>query len=260
VRAAYRLAHLTFAGTVRYERFARTHLFDFAAHVVTHADTLSPLVPGRVRVLPTPAYPLAEPAWTADEVDGRFGLAGKRVALLLGFPQPSKGFDRAVDALPHLPADVVLVQVGQSERSQAEAARLTARAGGRFVRTGPLTDAELAAVLRRADVGLAPFRSVHQSSSLGHLIAAGLPIVASRIPATERLAADGAGIRFADCDDPRALAEAVVQALECPAVREGLWARNTEYAAAHGFGSVARFVAGLVGASVSEPVAVGGVR
>lgn len=239
-RAIKRLIHLALTtwdtGSLRYEPYVRTRLFDFAAHIVTHADTLGG---PRVRVLPTPAYSLPEPTWTLSEVDQRFGLGGKRVALLLGFPQPSKGFDRAVAALPHLPPDVVLLQVGHSERSANEGERLAALAAGRLVRAGYLSDSEMAAVLCRADVGLAPFRAVHQSSSLGHLVGAGLPVVASRIPSTERLATDGAGVRFANCDDPVSLAATVMDVLKYPAE---LRARNAAYTGSHGFGAVARLL------------------
>jgi glycosyltransferase involved in cell wall biosynthesis len=246
VRGLYRLAHRAFAAwdtrSLRYEPFVRSRLFDFAAHLVTHSPTLAG---PRVAVLPTPAYPLPAPAWTRAEVDGRFRLAGKRVAVLLGFPQPSKGFDRAIAALPYLPPDVTLVQCGWSERSEPEGLKLVSQAaslgvGERFIRTGYLSDAELAAVLARADVALAPFRSVHQSSSLGHLIAAGLPVVAGRIPAVERLAADGAGVAFADCDDPAGFAAAAMDGMADPELR----AKNTAYTVVHGFREIARQLVG----------------
>ncbi len=245
VRAVKRLAHLALTTwdtrTRHYEAFVAKHLFDFAAHVVAHADTLASVAPGRVTVLPTPVYPLPAPVWSRAEVDARFGLAGKRVAVLFGFPQPSKGFDRAVAALPHLPPDVLLLQVGHSERSQAEAEKLQSQAAGRLVRTGYLTEAELAAVLARVEVAVAPFRWVNHSSSLGHLIGAGVPIVAHRVPAVERLEADGAGICFVDCDNPVSLAAALVANLD------DLRERNREYARQHGFAAVARTLMKLIG-------------
>ncbi len=203
---------------------------------------LAGVAPGRVTVLPTPVYTLPDPAWSRAEVDTRFGLAGKRVAVLFGFPQPSKGFDRVVNALPQLPNDVVLLQVGDAERSRAEAERLESHAAGRLVRTGYLADAELSAVLARADVAVAPFRWANHSSSLGHLITAGVPIVAHRVPAIERLEADGAGVCFVDCDNPVSLAAAMTSDLG------GLRERNREYAARHGFAAVAQFLMKLIGA------------
>src|SRR5262249_27176489 len=161
--AAKRLAHLALTAwetrTRDYESFVEKHLFDFAAHVVAHAETLTGSAPGRGTGLPTPAYPLPEPACSRAEGGTRVRLSGKRIAVMFGFPQPTKGFDRAVNALPYLPGDVILLQVGHSERSQAEAEKLQARAvelgaADRFVRTGYLSDAELAAVLARADVAV----------------------------------------------------------------------------------------------------------
>ena len=98
----------------------------------------------------------------------------------------------------------------------------------------------MAAVLRRADVALAPFRSVNQSSSLGHLIAAGLPIVASRIPGIEQLERDGAGILFTDCDDPHLFAAAILQILNDPETRKELCARNAVYTRDHSFRTTAQ--------------------
>jgi glycosyltransferase involved in cell wall biosynthesis len=250
LRAAKRLAHLALTAwdtqSKHYDTFVKHHLFDFADHILAHADSLSHVAPGRVTVLPTPAYSLPEPAWSCSEVDARFDIEKKRVAVLFGFPQPSKGFDRAVAVLPHLPTDWMMLQVGDSKRSQAEAEKLADQAeklgvASRFVRTGYLTDAELAAVLGRADVALAPFRSVNHSSSLGHLIGAGVPIVASRISTLERLADDGAGLQFADPDNPVSLAQAMTGDLS------DLRMHNLEYTRQHGFAAVAKFIVERLG-------------
>ncbi|OWK40446.1 Glycosyltransferase [Fimbriiglobus ruber] len=283
VKAGKRLVHLALAArdahSRYYDDFVREKLFSFAAHMVTHSRPLAQsrskdLPVARVHVLPTPTYTLPASAWSTTEIESRFGLSGKRVAVLLGFPQPSKGFDRAVTCLPHLPADVVFLQVGTSDRSRAQCEALTAHAaalgaGDRFIRAGYLTDPELAAVLRRADVAVAPFRAVHHSSSLGHLIAFGIPIVAADIPSTRELAADGAGLVFADCDDPKALADVVTAVVSDRAFAEELRTLNDTYTRAHGFRSVARFVCGLFGpttpvlgraeSGVEVPVASGSV-
>ena len=249
-----RLTHLALArwdtGTREYNTFIHMKLFGFAKHLVTHATRLAEtrstdLPPARIHVLPTPAYPLPEPNLTNAEVDARFGTQGKKVLVLLGFPQASKGFDRAIAALPYLPDDVVIVQIGDADRSRVAVELLQSQAvqlgvQSRFLRTLYVSDTEMSAVLRRADVALAPFRSVNQSSSLGHLIAAELPIVASRIPNIEQLATDGAGILFVDCDDPQLFAAAILQILNDPETRKELCAKNAMYSQNHSFRTTAQ--------------------
>ncbi len=254
MKVLQRLTHLAVARwdtrTQDYNRFILTQLFGFTKYLVTHAARLAEaremdLPPARIHVVPTPAYPLPEPNLTNAEVDARFGTQGKKVLVLLGFPQASKGFDRAIAVLPHLPGDVVIVQIGDADRSRVAVELLQAQAvqlgvQSRFLRTLYVSDAEMAAVLRQADVALAPFRSVNQSSSLGHLIAAELPIVASRIPGIEQLAIDGAGILFADCDDPQLFAAAILQILNDPETKNTLRTRNATYSQNHSFRSTAK--------------------
>jgi glycosyltransferase involved in cell wall biosynthesis len=229
-------------GTQDYVGFLKAKLFAHAAHIITHAPTLLDARPAeRMHLLPTPAYPLPLSSWSRDEVDARFGTAGKRVMVLLGFPQLSKGFDRAIAALPHLPEDVVLVQIGDAPRCAGYAQELQTQAenlgvAGRWIRTGPLSDAEMHGVLLRADVALAPFRQVHQSSSLGHLIAVGLPILASNIRPFQTLVADGAGLQLMDTDQAKPLAEATLKLL---AGSDELRAKNRTYTEQHSFRTTA---------------------
>ncbi len=259
-KVVQRLAHKFYAGrdtgAADYAGYLRTRLFSFAAHLVTHSPTLVAARPhdlpaDRVHLLPTPAYPLPEETLTPREVDAKYGLAGKRVLTLLGFPQPSKGYDLAVAALSHLPADVVLVQIGDAPRCAGTVAELAAQAAGlgvagRFVRTGMVTGGELHALLLRADVGLAPFRTVHQSSSVGHQLAVGLPVVAGRIGSVETLDADGAGLLFADVADPAAFAAAIRAVLTDAGLRDRLRARSRDYARRHSFRMTAARVVSLV--------------
>ena len=255
-KVVQRLTHKVLAwrdtGALDYAGHLKTGLFSFAAHLVTHSPTLiaarrHDLPAARVHLLPTPAYPLPEPTLAPAEVDAKYGLVGRRVLTLLGFPQASKGFDRAVAALPHMPADVTVVQIGDAPRCALVAAELVAQAatlgvGARFVRAGSVSDGELHALLLRTDVGLAPFRAAHQSSSVGHLLAAGLPVVAGRLASFEALVADGAGLHFAEVADPAAFAAAVTAVLSHAGLRDGLRARSRDYARRHSFRDTARCV------------------
>jgi len=254
-----RLVHLAMSrrdsGGGSWERFVRGRYFEGADHLATHAESLvqartSDLPAENLHLLPTPAYPLPWPAADRHDLDERYGLVGKRVLLLFGFPQPSKGFDRAVAALPYLPEDVVVLQIGDAARCADEVAKLTAQAkqsgvATRFLRAGALSDADLAVLMHRADIALAPFRTVRQSSSVGHMIGASLPIIANRVPALEALRNDGAGILFA-ADHPRALAAAVLHLFESADTRQHLALRNAEYTAKNSFRGVALYLLQLL--------------
>jgi len=257
-----RLTHLAFArrdsGGRSWAGFVNEAYFRQADHLATHAEALiqartSDLPPERLHLLPTPAYPLPWPAAERHDLDVKYGLVGKRVCALFGFPQPSKGFDRAVAALPYLPEDVVVLQIGDAPRCADEVAKLTAQAaelgvGGRFLRSGAVDDESLAILLHRADLGLVPFRHVHQSSSVGHMIGAGLPIVAHRIAALEAIRRDGGGILFA-ADHPRVLAAAILNLLEDDEKRQEFALRNAEYTAKYSFRGVALYLLHLFGRS-----------
>ncbi len=259
-RGTMRLAHhammLHDTKCMRYEQYINKRLFYFAAAVVTHSESLAATLRTNdpvcnVHCIPAPAYRLAEPEWSREELNDRFALSGKTVLLAFGFPQHSKGFDRAVASLPHLPADFVLVQAGHSESSEPAGRALVEQAAflgvaSRFVRTGPLSDGQLSAVLRRADLALAPFRSVHHSSSLGHLVSAGVPILASQLPTIERAANDGAGIAFTTWDEPAALAREILRLLAAPSETEHLRRRNAEYIACHSFRDFAQHLLSIM--------------
>ncbi|MGL6072843.1 MAG: glycosyltransferase [Fimbriiglobus sp.] len=237
-RVWQRLTHLVWTtrdtGTRDYLGYLQTRLFQRAKAIWTHSPTLVELRPyDNIRLLPTPAYEL--PAGLPQAL-----WPGQRVLVLLGFPQATKGFDTAIRALPHLPEDVVVVQIGDAPRCAAYVAELQALADQlgvrrRWIRTGVVQDGELRSILERADVGLAPFRQVHQSSSIGHLIGVGMPIVASQIPAIEALAKDGAGILFTNTEEPEAFAQAILDALSPTETRSRLMTQNHTYTQTHSF-------------------------
>jgi len=248
-RGLLRLVHTTLmawdTGLIKYEQYINHHMLRFAKAIVMHSENLADTVrtesPNyRVHYCSAPAYPLAESEWSTHEVNERFQLADKTVLIVLGFPQVSKGFDRAIACLPHLPTNVVLVQVGHSESSEPAGQILVHQAATlgvslRFLRTGPLNDGQLASVLRRSDLALVPFRSVHHSSSLGHLISAGAPILAAQLPTIERLANDGAGIAFTTWGEPKALAREINRLLASIDEIERLKRLNVDYLARHRF-------------------------
>jgi glycosyltransferase involved in cell wall biosynthesis len=166
-------------------RFARERLRELGA----------PLDWERVHVL---APPVRAPV-AADSPVGRYALVVARLA-------PEKGVDVAIDACRI--AGIPLVIAGDGP----ERAVLARRAGAdtaavRFV--GQLDDADLAALRARAAIALAPSRSAETFGlAAAEAMAAGLPVVASRVGALPELVEADALVAPGD---PGALAAAITR-------------------------------------------------
>lgn len=187
------------------------------------------------------------------EVEARFNLQGKRFLLVLGFPDPRKGFEVALRALASLPSDVILLWAGgcrgAADAEQAERlAEIAAELGisDRWRPTGYLTEQELADVTAQADVGLAPFLSATGSSVISRMLAAGLPIVAGDLPSIRALQAGGAGLLLTAAGDPDALRDGIRQVLEMPDVALQLRRSNALFAGRHGFEKLAAEIRALI--------------
>ena len=110
---------------------------------------------------------------------------------------------------------------------------LAAGPSGPVTLTGPVPDAHIAPLLRRADV--VAFPSLHEGFGLVVLeaLACGTPVVVSRIaPFTEYLTSSS--VRFADPLDPASIAAALREALD-PWVRAGLRPNGLALAARMGW-------------------------
>lgn len=146
----------------------------------------------RVQPMPVPALP-ALPA--TDEAKARLGLSGRRVLAMLGFVVQRKGHEYALAVLPGLPPEVTLAIVGgrnefdrtdyfdRLQRIVAEDEQLC----DRVVITGYVSPEDFHLWLAATEVVLAPFEAMSGSSSLALALAAGKPIVASRLPGLEEM-------------------------------------------------------------------------
>jgi glycosyltransferase involved in cell wall biosynthesis len=147
-----------------------------------------------------------------------------RVLLCVARLVAQKGVDVAVEALPlvreRIP-DATLVVLGEGPERQ----RLESLAGDGVHLAGRVPD--VAAWLRRAELLVHPAR--WEGFGLGVLEAmlAGLPVVASRVSSLPELVVDGETGVLVPPDDPAALADAIVRALE---QRERLGAAGLERA------------------------------
>ena len=112
------------------------------------------------------------------------GQIGGTTILSVGRLEPYKGVERLVAGMPHLPSTYRLVIVGQGPAREAiEHAASVAGVADRVVMRGRVPDEELAAWYQRAGVFVS--LSAHESFGLAVLeaAAAGVPVVASDIPA-----------------------------------------------------------------------------
>ena len=246
-------------GQLDYERWVARDMFHSVAHILVHAPELQARIlaagvtPDKVTLERFPVHNLPPPSWTVDEVTERFGLHGRRVALLLGNPVARKGFDLAVQALPHLADDVVLVLVcslaDEFARASVEALRRLAHELGvehRLITSDFLDDAQLASVFRVAELGLSPFRAVTGSSSIAHFLAAGLPVIASDLPAIRQVMEAGAGIRLFEPGSVDDLVAKIDEALRSHEAMEQLHAASRSYQEKTSFPELARRVRSLL--------------
>jgi glycosyltransferase involved in cell wall biosynthesis len=152
----------------------------------------APLDWERVHVLPPPVAAVAS---ESRAVAGGYALVVSRLA-------PEKGIDVAIDACRA--AGMPLVVAGEGP----ERASLLARAGGAEVRfVGHVDDTELATLRAGAAVALVPSRSAETFGlAAAEAMAAGLPVVASRVGALGELVEEAGLVPAGDVD---ALAQAI---------------------------------------------------
>jgi glycosyltransferase involved in cell wall biosynthesis len=214
------------AGAFRYVERA---LAAAADRIVTITDSLRRFTLERVGL---PAAKVETIPYGLDELPSAWGEnppdavpAGARVLLAVTRLSRQKGVDVAIRALPSLPADTVLVALGEGpERAALE--RLARELGveRRVFLPGRVPD--VAAWLRRAAVLVHPARWEGFGLAVLEAMLAGLPVVASRVSSLPELVLDGETGLLVPADDAGALATATTHALEQP----GLGAAGRERA------------------------------
>ncbi|GAA3434482.1 glycosyltransferase family 1 protein [Kutzneria kofuensis] len=162
-------------------------------HVIHHG------VPDALAVEPTDAAAVAQ----------RLALP-PRYVLAVGTLEPRKGIDVLIAAmgLPEAP-DLPVLLVGATGWGQVDISSERVRS------LGPLTDAELAVVLRRATVLAVPSLAEGFGLPLLEAMAVGVPVVHSDAPALVEVA-DGAGF-VARRGDPKSLVAALRTVIDDPA-------------------------------------------
>ncbi|MFI5341330.1 MAG: glycosyltransferase [Candidatus Methylomirabilales bacterium] len=160
----------------------------------------------------------------------RSKLEGKRVLGLFGFIQPNKNYELAVQALAHLPSDVVLLLVG-GVRTAGEAwygARIEALASSLGVAsrvriTGFLPREELGPALSAADLYLLPYVAESSVSYSARVcLAYEKPLLASAVEAFQELRERYRCVELFISADPAVLAGHILELLNDPARRAAL--------------------------------------
>jgi glycosyltransferase involved in cell wall biosynthesis len=147
---------------------------------------------------------------------------GEVVVLVLGALERRKGQDvllDAVDALGERGGEVRVVLCGEGSERPALETRAEA-AAGRVLLTG--FQEEVAPCLAAADVVVVPSRHEGLGVAALEAMAAGKPVVASRVGGLAEVVVDGESGLLVPPEDPAALATALARLLDDPALRTRL--------------------------------------
>jgi glycosyltransferase involved in cell wall biosynthesis len=152
------------------------------------------------------------------------------VVLCFGLVRPYKGTDVLLEAFRELEgAELWIVGMPRMPLDGLEALAARCRATVRFVPRF-ITDPEIAAYFRRADLVVLPYRAIEQSGVLYTALAFARPIIASDVGGFGEVAAETGAVRLVPPGDRAALADAVAELLADAGAREDL-ARSAATAA-----------------------------
>jgi glycosyltransferase involved in cell wall biosynthesis len=217
------------------QRDAQRALLGSADAIVVHSrhgrgrlvDELG-LDPGRVRVVPHGAFEhlLDVEPQLPPELERAAGR-DLPVVLLLGLLRPYKGLDVLLDAWRGI-RDAELWVCGMP-RMDTRALKRDAPAGVRFVERF-LSDGEVAACLRRADIVVLPYREIDQSGVLFAALAFGRALVLSAVGGFPEVA-EGGTAALVPPGEPAALHAVLARLLDDPQERARLGARAAQAAA-----------------------------
>jgi len=158
----------------------------------------------------------------------RLGLRTAFV-LFVGTMERRKNITTLVEAFARVAraSDMQLVMVGRPGYGFSEIAASIERQAcrDRYILTGYVSDKELALLYQLANVFAYPSRYEGFGIPLVEAMSFGLPIVASRIPASEEVAADAA-LYYDDPLDAGALAEKMIETLGSPSLKSELGSRG----------------------------------
>lgn len=157
-------------------------------HSQVEVERLRGIIPvERIRVIPH-FVERRQLTQSPEEARASLGLGQRRVVTLLGFVYGRKGHRYAVEAVPYLPEDVIMVYAGGPVAGRSfvyDLALSKARElelGDRFRITGYLSDEELETWIAATHLAILPFTDLSASGSLSSWISAGKPMLVSDLP------------------------------------------------------------------------------
>ncbi len=201
----------------------------------------------RVRVV-RHGVPASLPLPEREATKAEMGLKGRRVLTLFGYLSQKKGHSIAVDAIQHLPEDVVLIFAGGRHpddetryvsqlKAQVESLGLSARV--RF--TDYLPESEIPRYLAVTDIALAPFLQTSGSGSLALMLANGIPVAGSPIMPHMEIAQDTpSSLSLLPSLVPAEVAAHLQKLLADSTVCKALSFGATQYAKRHSYREMAR--------------------
>jgi glycosyltransferase involved in cell wall biosynthesis len=184
----------------------------------------------RLRVIPHGAFDYLTRQEDEMPLPAELREVTSPVVLAFGLVRPYKGTDVLLEAFRHVEGAELWV-VGMPRMPMDELRELARRAPGtvRFVDRF-VTDPEIPAFMRRADVVVLPYRNIEQSGVLYTGLAFGRPLVLSAVGGFPEIAEQGAA-RLVPPEDPEALAEALRELLADRSARDALADAATKAAA-----------------------------
>jgi glycosyltransferase involved in cell wall biosynthesis len=179
------------------------------------------LAGGNVRVIHHGAFEyltqLPEEKPLPPELEGADGP----VVLFFGLLRPYKGIDTLLRAFRHIDGAELWI-VGNPRMDIGPLRRLAEEAPGRVrFLTRFVEDAEIPAIMRRADVVVLPYRDAEHSGVLYAALAFGKPLVLSAVGGFPEVAEQGAA-RLVPPEDPTALAAELIELVEDVSARAEL--------------------------------------
>ncbi len=204
-------------------RFVERGLTGLADRVIAISESLRRFTVERVgvpsRKVETIHYGLDAPpaAWGSNPADDV--PAGARIVLSVSRLTQQKGIDTAVRALATLPADTVLVVLGEGpERAALQSLARELGVERRLFLPGRVPD--VAAWLERASVYAQPARWEGFGLAVLEAMVCSLPVVATNVSSLPELVADGDTGILVPPDDPDSLAHGIERALSAPQLGE----------------------------------------
>jgi glycosyltransferase involved in cell wall biosynthesis len=201
------------------------------------------------------------PAILVEDMRRRLGLPlDRRIAIYSGLSFHGKGLDLIFAVARHLPADCMIVVLGDTPETSARLAALSRDLGLElnllFIPSVP--HEQVAAWLRSADAGLLLYpRSQYLAEFSSPLkvfeyLACGLPVIATRLASLEDVVKDGVNGKLVDLQDPAAAAAEIAAVLRDSQLLKRLGAAARECSADYHYSRRAERIAEAIGCCLGK--------